>query len=160
MTDLKREPFPKDTLFLVTEAEYDQKVMRAAIAAKYEGPIDWRMVVSSFNMTRVPHIPQLQIVVCSRIITSEDLSPGETRERDAHGDHVIVKQPPSKYVKEVVFSPPIAISKWVQQTGMSLASSGSINLLPLIDEIAKYAMPYRILPENPPNEMCRMLGVA
>lgn len=153
----ERLPYPKDTLFLVTESEYDQAVMRAAIAKKFKD-VPREMIATSFNMSRVQHLPQLQMIVCTRIIISEDGSPGERRERNANSELVWMKVNPSTYIEEVVFSAPIKVGEKVKVTGVSLSSNGQVDLTPLLEAVAASAWPYRILPENPPDVMCRVMG--
>lgn len=153
----ERIQYPKDTLFLVTESDYDQKIMRAAIAAKYANvPRD--MIATAFNMARIQHLPQISFIVCTRNIAAEDGSPGEVQEIDALGRMSWKPVHPSKYIKEIEFSRPLKVGDLIKVSGVSLSSSGGADINPLLAAIAECAWPYRIFPENPPDVMCRIMG--
>lgn len=154
----KKLPFPKDTIFYVTEVEYERKVMEAAIRDRFEN-VQRDMIMSSLNMARVSQLGHLSIIVCTRIIDSENGSPMERRERDPRsGEVTMVPILPSTYIDEVKMSPPLLVNRFVVNGTASLDSANEINVNPLFEELSKYAHPFRIFPESKPNVMCRFMG--
>lgn len=156
----KKLPVPANTLFLVPEPDYDQRVVKAALKERYE-PISHHAIASKFNMQAAPHIPDFAIIVCKRVVEDPRMSPGSRTERDPHtGEFREFVIAPETYVHEVVLSKPLKISEFITLSEAGWMAARQIDISPFINAVSEAAHPYRVLPENPPDFMCRMMGVS
>lgn len=156
----KRIPYPEDTIFLVPDVAYDRRVCTGYLQKKYKG-LPNSVIVSEVNMTALPHLEKLKIIVCVRRgVDGEPLGPAGEMFTDQRG--ILREKPikPETYHHEVYESPSVRVRDHVTMGSASLFKQVEPSLNELIDVLAVHASPFRIFPQNKPDSMLRcVVGV-
>lgn len=131
------------TLFLVPEAQYDQRVAREYLRRRY-GNVDHR-AVSQVNLERMGQVKSARIVVVTRRgRPGRPIGAGITRTMDREGVWREVEVPPETYLRDIVESAPIVVDEAVEVTSANMFADRSIDLGELVARLGEVASPYRI----------------
>jgi hypothetical protein len=153
-----RLPYPDDTVFLAPDIPYEMNVIRGYLGKKYKN-IPRDMIVSEVNMSALPHLEKLKLVVCVRRgKDGEPTGPGGEPFTDQRG--ILRDKPiaPETYHHEVCESPPIRVRDYVQMGKATMFKQVEPTLNALIDVLAEHASPCRIFPQNKPDSMLRLMA--
>lgn len=152
-----RIAYPEDTVFLVPDITYEKRVCTGYLNKKYKNvPRD--MIVSEVNMTALPHLESLKLVVCVRRgKNDEPLGPAGLPYTDERG--ILRERPvaPETYHNEVYESPAIRVRDHVTMGKATMFRQVEPSLNALIDVLADHASPFRIFPQNKPDSMLRLM---
>lgn len=155
-----RQPYPDNTIFLIPDIEYDAKVIRGYLAKKYR-TIPKDMIVSQVNTQAVPHLPDMQFIVCvRRPVDGEALGLSYTVGPDERG--VLRERPiaPETYHHEVYESPIIRVKDHVKASKADMFKAIETDVSPLINVLCEHAQPCRVSVQNKPDFMLRCVVAA
>jgi hypothetical protein len=156
----KKVQYVENTVFLVPDLDFDQKVIGVYLRNKYEG-IPRDMIAHQFVNSIVMY-PGVRIVVCVRRPREyESLGPNFVMEYDAiQGCKVERKIPPEAYAEawpkgEVYESEPIVVSQYVKAERAHMFRPVKPDPNKLINKLCEEAWPCRVTPQNEPDFMIR-----
>jgi len=156
----KKVPYVENTVFLIPDLDYDERVIKVYLRNKYDG-IPKDMIANQFVESIIMYPGVRIVVVVRRPREDQPIGPKHVLEYDSTKGFTVARDiPPETYAEawpkgEVYESEPLMVAQWVKAERAHMFRPVRPDPNKLINKLCEEAWPCIVRPDNPPDFMIR-----